>query len=119
MILGLMLQSNVAEASEGHLENCALSISVASNGVAVVFETNGTAPASEIGCESVVLLEKINGSWSSHPVPCGHTSGDHYLGSATYTGAVKGATYKGVCVHYGIWDGKKKTETNYTGEMVY
>lgn len=119
-LLGLSLQANAAEKSEGILWNCVISIGPADNGMRIIFETNSTTTADEIGCKDIVLQEKVNGSWRNITINGGSESNSSSYGaSAVYTGAVKGRTYRAYCTHYAKYGSTTKTLYNETGEMVY
>ena len=116
MLLGMAMQVDAA----GTLDDCIISISCESNGVGITFETTATEVADEIGCMDIVLEEKINGSWRDINLQdCYRTNDWSYTGSAVYTGAVKGRTYRAHCTHYAVWGGTKVTRYNSVGEMVY
>lgn len=110
-----------ANAASGTLSNCILSISCASDGVKVSFSENATDQADVIGCKNIVLEEKTGVfSWRQIDIQGGSVNKSYeYGGSATYTGATKGKTYRATCTHYAIFGGKTVTLPGSTGEMVY
>lgn len=119
MILGMTCQVNAA-AEVGNLYNCQIGISSTGNGVGISITTMATTSASEIGCEGVVLQEKVDGKWIDIPIESGNTTNStHYGASATYTYAVKGRAYRAHCTHYAKWGSTKKTLYNETNEMIY
>ena len=120
LLLSLTLQANAAEKSTGVLWNCIISIGPADNGVRVTFETHSTTEADEIGCKDIVLQEKVNGVWRDIDINGGYErNSSSYGGSAVYTGAVEGRTYRATCTHYAKYGSTTKTLENETGEMVY
>ncbi len=120
MVLGMAMQVNAAGKSLGTLTDCYISISSASNGVRVVFNTYSTTSADEIGCKDIVLQEKVNGGWRDIDINGGYErNSSSYGASAVYTGAVEGRTYRAYCTHYAKYGNTTKTLYNETGEMVY
>lgn len=117
--MGMTLQANAAD--EGSIYGCVLSISCASNGVGVSFSENATVSANKIGCKDIVLEEKTGPfSWRQIDIQSGYaTNSLTYAGSATYTGATKGKTYRATCTHYAVFGGRTVTVKGSTGEMVY
>lgn len=102
------------------LYDCSLGIGVGSNGVVVSYSTNFSATASEIGVKDIVLYEKVNGAWQAYSIPKGSTTNSvSYTSGGTYTGAVKGRTYKATCTHYAVYKGVTYTLGNSTSEFVY
>ena len=88
-ILGMTLQASAAEKSVGLLYNCYLTIGAEENGMRVIFETNSTTSADEIGCKDIVLQEKVNGGWRDIDINGGYErNSSSYGASAVYTGAV-------------------------------
>lgn len=119
-ILGMTLQASAAEKSVGLLYNCYLTIGAEENGMRVIFETNSTTSADEIGCKDIVLQEKVNGGWRDIDINGGsERNSTSYRASAVYTGAVEGRTYRAYCTHYAKYGNTTKTLYNETGEMVY
>ncbi|HJA31361.1 MAG TPA: hypothetical protein H9956_06890 [Candidatus Eisenbergiella pullicola] len=119
-ILGMTLQASAAEKSVGLLYNCYLTIGAEENGMRVIFETNSTTSADEIGCKDIVLQEKVNGDWRDIDINGGYErNSSSYGASAVYTGAVEGRTYRAYCTHYAKYGNTTKTLYNETGEMVY
>ena len=120
VILGMTLQASAAEKSVGLLYNCYLTIGAEENGMRVIFETNSTTSADEIGCKDIVLQEKVNGDWRDIDINGGYErNSSSYGASAVYTGAVEGRTYRAYCTHYAKYGNTTKTLYNETGEMVY
>ena len=118
-LFGTTLQTN-AEANVGFFSDCYISVGVAENGVRVTFETHSTTEADEIGCKDIVLQEKVNGVWRDIDINGGYErNSSSYGGSAVYTGAVEGRTYRATCTHYAKYGSTTKTLENETGEMVY
>lgn len=116
----MSLPANAKETSDGSLSDCSISISGTSSGVQIVLSTDATEKADEIGCKDIVIQEKVNGVWRDINVDDCHITNDrHFGGSATYTNAVKGRTYKAHCTHYAKWDGTTKTLYNETSTFVY
>ena len=118
MISGMALQVSAAE-SAGSLLNCQIGISNGPNGIILSVDTVATTDADEIGCRDVVLHETYNGVTKDIPIQGGSTSGIFFGGSATYTDAIKGASYSASCVHYARWGSTEKTLTGSTGTLVY
>lgn len=119
-LLGMTLQANAAGTNVGLLSDCYISIGAAENGVRVIFETNSTTDADEIGCKDIVLQEKVNGGWRDIDINGGYErNSSSYGASAVYTGAVEGRTYRAYCTHYAKYGNTTKTLYNETGEMVY
>lgn len=118
-MMGMTLQANAAD--EGSLYGCILSISCASNGVRVSFSEEATTKADMIGCKDIVLEEKTGPfSWRQIDIQGGYLNNSmEYGGSATYTGATKGKTYRATCTHYAVFGGRTVTAKGSTGEMVY
>lgn len=119
-IMGCVLQTNASERIVGSLTDCDISISCESNGVGIVYNTFSTTEADEIGCKDIVLQEKVNGVWRDIDINGGYErNSSSYGGSAVYTGAVEGRTYRATCTHYAKYGSTTKTLENETGEMVY
>lgn len=118
MILGMSLQVSAADKA-GVLAACFIGISVGSDGIILSVETNATSDADEIGCRDVVLTETYNGVTKHIHIQGGSTSGNNYLGSLTYTDAIKGASYSVSCVHYARWGSTEKTMSGSTDSLVY
>lgn len=119
-LLGMSMQASAAENNVGLLYNCIISVGIAENGVRVAFETHSTTEADEIGCKDIVLQEKVNGVWRDIDINGGYKrNSSSYGGSAVYTGAVEGRTYRATCTHYAKYGSTTKTLENETGEMVY
>lgn len=119
MIMGMSLQVSAADYTVGSLSG-QIGISCTSEGLVVTMDSTSTTVAEEIGCEDVVLQEKVNGQWQNIPVQSGHASNTTAYGqSATYKNAVKGRTYRAHCTHYAKWGSTRKTLYNETHEMVY
>ncbi len=118
LMMGMTMQANAAS---GTLSDCVLSISCASNGVRVSFSEEATTKADTIGCKEIVLEEKTGPfSWRQIDIQGGYsTNSMEYGGSATYTGAQKGKTYRATCVHYAVFGSQTVTLKGSTGEMVY
>ena len=120
MILGMAIQANAVGKNVGALTECYLGIFVATDGVRITFESNSTTEADEIGCKDIVLQEKVNGVWRDIDINGGYErNSSSYGGSAVYTGAVEGRTYRATCTHYAKYGSTTKTLENETGEMVY
>lgn len=121
MVCGMTLQVGATEKNEeGEISDCIISLSCESNGVGISLSTTATSKADKIGCESIVLEEKVNGSWKAINVDGGYSENSYsYNGGRIYTGAVKGRVYRAHCVHYAIWGGKRKEQYNSIGEMIY
>lgn len=120
MLLGVTLQTNAAS-TVGLLYGCTLSVGCDSNGVIVSFSENSTTEADEIGCRSIVLVEKSGGKVTKTiSIPSGSTSGAYsYADGYLYTGAVEGRTYYATCTHYAKYGSEEKTVDGSTNEMVY
>ena len=120
LLLTLGMQVSAKETEVGALTDCELWIECASNGVRVTFLSNSTTEADEIGCKDIVLQEKVNGVWRNIDINGGYErNSSSYGGSAVYTGAVEGRTYRATCTHYAKYGSTTKTLENETGEMVY
>ena len=122
MIWGMTLQAVAAEneTEVGTLSDCVIGISCRENGVGISFSTNATQKANEIGCKDIVLEEKVGNTWVAISIPGGYETNSYdYDGSAVYTGAVKGRTYRAHCTHYARWGSTTKEQSNSIGEMVY
>lgn len=120
MLSCLTLSVSAKEQTEGSLSDCSINISGSSSGVEIVFITDSTTQADEIGCKDIVLQEKVNGVWRDIKIADSHITKDsHFGGSATYTNAVKGATYKVHCTHYATWGSKTQTLYNESSTFVY
>lgn len=120
MLMGIALPVSAKEKTVGSLTDCTITIGSASNGVRVAFTTDSTTEADEIGCKDIVLQEKVNGVWRDIDINGGYErNSSSYGGSAVYTGAVEGRTYRATCTHYAKYGSTTKTLENETGEMVY
>lgn len=120
MLMGMLLPVNAKEESEGSLAGCSISVAGVSSGVEVVLSTDATKQADEIGCKDIVLQEKVNGVWRDINLSDCHTTNDiHFGGSAVYTSAVKGRSYRAHCTHYAKWGSKTETLYNETSSFVY
>ena len=118
MILGMSLQASAAGEVKS-LADCYIGISVGSDGIILSVDTSATSDADEIGCRDVVLTETYNGVTKHIHIQGGSTSGCSYLGSVTYTDAIKGASYSASCVHYAKWGSTEQTLSNSTDSLVY
>ena len=120
MLIGSAFQVNAVEKSVGMLTDCTIAITSDVDGVRVVYNTFSTTEADEIGCKDIVLQEKVNGVWRDIDINGGYKrNSSSYGGSAVYTGAVEGRTYRATCTHYAKYGSTTKTLENETGEMVY
>ena len=118
MILGMSLQASAAGEVKS-LASCFIGVSVGSNGIIVSVDTTATSDADEIGCRDVVLTETYKGVTKHIHIQGGSTSGTSYLGSVTYTDAIKGASYSASCEHYARWGSMEKTMSGSTDSLVY
>lgn len=117
-MMGMTLQ--VSAANPSVLSDCILSISCEDNGVGISVSEKASARAEKIGCRDIVLEEKNGSSWKQINIDSSYeTNSLTHGGSAVYTGAVKGRTYRAHCTHYAVFNGKETTLYSSTGEMVY
>lgn len=120
LLMGMTLQVQAAERSNGSLISCDISVSSASNGVRITITTKATASASQIGAKNVVLQENVNGTWKNINISGGYdTNTDTYSGSTTYTSAIKGRSYRVSCTHYAVFSSGTKTLNNTSGSIVF
>lgn len=120
LVIGIAIPADAAERSVGSLGGCTIEISGEAGGVRVTCTTVSTSTADIIGVMNIVLQEKVNGHWNNINIEGGaDTNIDSYSGSALYTGAVKGRTYRAYCTHYATYGSTTKTLDNDTGELVY
>ena len=120
LVLACSFQVSASERSSGALGTCYITVSGTTSGIRVTFETNATASADKIGCKDIVLQEKVNGVWKAINIAEGYATGTStYSGSAVYTSAVAGRTYRAYCTHYATWGSTTKTLSNSSGELVY
>lgn len=117
----LIVMSIPTYASEiGSLEDCRISLGIASNGLRVICDTNSTTRADEIGVKDVVLQEKVNGVWKNINIAGGSELNSYdYGGSVVYTNAVKGRSYRAHCTHYAKYGSTTKTLYGEVGPIVY
>lgn len=119
-LLGLGTNKNVEAADHGSLVSCTISLSPSANGVRVTCVSTCTSDADEIGVIDVVLQEKKDGRWTNININGGYESNaTTYSGTALYTGAVKGRTYRAYCTHYAKFGSTTQTLKNETDELVY
>ena len=120
LMMGSILQVNASERSVGSLFGSTIEINGEAGGIRVTCSTKSSTTADIIGVKNVVLQEKVNGTWKNINISGGaETNSDSFLGSALYTGAVKGRTYRAYCTHYATYGGTTKTLDNEVGELVY
>ena len=74
------------------LLGCNVGIGAADNGLVMLFDTNASDEADEIGVKDITLYEtKALGGWKEIPVPnLSKNNSTFYSGSVVYTGAVPG-----------------------------
>ncbi|WP_276950656.1 hypothetical protein [Acetatifactor muris] len=103
------------------LADCMISVGEESDGMHIDISTGTVGTASVLGVKDIKIWKKNwYGGWDLVATSKG---GESYNRSTTgvmivYPGAVKGATYKITCVHYGNVNGYTEGE-NDSGEFVY
>lgn len=120
MLMGLTLQANAAS-EVGALYGCTIAVGCHSDGIMVSYNTNSTKEADEIGCKSIVLVEKSGGKVTrTINIPSGSEADSYSYGNAyLYTDAVEGRTYSATCVFYAKYGSTEKTVDGSAGEIVY
>lgn len=120
LLMGMTIQVQAADRSNGSLVSCDISVSSAASGVRITITTKSTTTASQIGVKNVILQEKIDGNWRNINISGGYeTNTDTYSGSTTYFSAVKGRTYRVSCTHYAVFSNGTKTLDNTSGSIVF
>lgn len=103
------------------LTSCIISVGEESDGMHIDISTGTVGTASVLGVKDIKIWKKTwYGGWDLVATSSG---GESYNRSTTgvmivYPGAVKGATYKITCVHYGNVNGYTEGE-NDSGAFVY
>ena len=102
------------------LSDCTIGVTCNSEGMHIGISTGAVGTASVVGVKDVKIWKKVSGSWSLVATSSG---GESYNRSTCaisilYSNAVKGATYKITCVHYGDVNGYIEGE-NDSGEFVF
>ena len=103
------------------LADCIISVGEESDGMHIGISTGTVGTASVLGVKDVKIWKKTwYGGWDLVATSKGGESYNRStMGvSIVYPGAVKGATYKITCVHYGNVNGYTEGE-NDSGEFVY
>nr|WP_296487793.1 hypothetical protein [uncultured Acetatifactor sp.] len=103
------------------LASCIISVGEESDGMHIGISTGTVGTASVLGVKDVKIWKKTwYGGWDLVATSKGGESYNRSnMGvSIVYPGAVKGATYKITCVHYGNVNGYTEGE-NDSGEFVY
>ena len=103
------------------LADCIITVGEESDGMHISISTGSVGKASVLGIKDVKIWKKTwYGGWDLVATSKGGEAKDcSMMGiSIVYANAVKGATYKITCVHYGNVDGYIEG-TNDSGEFVY
>nr|WP_297864356.1 hypothetical protein [uncultured Acetatifactor sp.] len=103
------------------LAECIISVTGENDGMHIGITTGAVGTASVLGVKDVKIWKKTwYGGWDLVATSSGGESYDRSIMgvSIVYPGAVKGATYKITCVHYGNVNGYTEGE-NDSGAFVY
>lgn len=103
------------------LADCIISVGGDSKGMHIDISTGTVGTASVLGVKDIKIWKKTwYGGWDLVAVSSGGESSDRTLTGVTitYANAVKNATYKITCVHYGNVDGYTEF-ANDSGEFVF
>ncbi len=103
------------------LAQCIISVSCNEDGMHIGIMTGAVGTASVIGIKDVRIQKKgLFGTWTTVATCSGHEATDRGTTSVdiVYKNAVKGATYRILCIHYADVDGYTEGEGN-SGEFVF
>lgn len=108
-------------ASNPTLLACNVGIGATDEGLVILFDTNATEKADEIGVKNITLYEKKPlGGLKEIPISnLSRSNSTFYSGSVVYTLAKEGTTYYVECTHYAKFGNTELTLDNISSELKY